>query len=60
MQLQNNFSNGRFVRNIFEELLEEHAYNVSEGLANKDFISLNDISEDLIKNLYIQNKNINY
>ena len=60
MQLQNNFSNGRFVRNIFEEILEEHAYNVSEGLANKDFISLNDISEDLIKTLYIQNKNINY
>lgn len=60
MQLQNNFSNGRFVRNVFEELLEEHAFNVSEGKALQSAISINDITDELIRQLYIQNKNVNY
>ena len=56
MQLQDNFSNGRFIRNIFEELMEEHAFNVSTGDSPINIITTKDFSEDLMEKLYIQNK----
>ena len=58
MQLQNNFSNGRFARNIFEEIMEEHAYNTANGLSETSVISVNDITKEILDTLYIQNKNI--
>ena len=56
MQLQDNFSNGRFVRNIFEELMEEHAFNVSTGNSPINIITTKDFSGDLMEKLYVQNK----
>ena len=56
MQLQDNFSNGRFVRNIFEELMEEHAFNVSCNKSPLNTITFEDIPENIMEKLYIQNK----
>ena len=58
MQLQNNFSNGRFVRNLYEELLEEHAYNVAYNISPNDTITLSDFSDDLMNKLLIQNRSV--
>ena len=55
---QKNFSNGRFVRNYFEEIEEEHAFNTKNitDPIRLDTIELEDINEELIKQFIEQNK----
>lgn len=58
ISIQKNFSNGRFVRNYFEEIEEEHAFN-TKGITDQerlDTIELEDIDENLIKQFIAQNK----
>ena len=48
------FSNGRFVRNLYEKILEEHSYNVyRNGITGKDadVITDEDISEQLCSSI---------
>ena len=58
MSFQQNFSNGRFVRNYFEDIEEEHALNTinTDDVNILNTISLNDINDDIINNIIEQNK----
>ena len=58
MSFQENFSNGRFIRNFFEEIEEEHAINTENDTDKKilNTITIDDINEDLLENFINQNK----
>ena len=58
ISLQKNFSNGRFIRNYFEEIEEEHAFNTKDTTdpIRLDTIELEDINDNLIKQFIEQNK----
>ena len=58
ISFQKNFSNGRFVRNYFEEIEEEHAFNTT-GITDENILytlTSNDISDDIINQFIMQNK----
>lgn len=58
ISLQQNFANGRFVRNYFEEIEEEHAFNTKNIYDEDrlDTINDEDINENIISQLIAQNE----
>ena len=58
MAFQENFSNGRFIRNYYEELEEEHALNTQniEDATRLRTITLDDIDDKLLTQFIEQNK----